>query len=123
MSGLGVNANVHSWNNGELKPAIDKIADLGEVTWRVIIDKADWETEEIPGGTETIDWDLYSPIYENGKMADLWETIEYINSKPDQQVMVNVMGGVPGWMGGNRIDESREDHWVRHDRVDGGIRP
>lgn len=113
MSGLGVNANVHSWNNGELKPAIDKIADLGEVTWRVIIDKADWEMEEIPGGTETIDWALYSPIYENGKMADLWDTVEYINSKADQQVMVNVMGGVPDWMGGNRIDESREDHWVR----------
>ncbi|WP_267276976.1 glycosyl hydrolase [Arthrobacter sp. CDRTa11] len=113
MSGLGVNANVHSWNNGELKPAIDKIADLGEVTWRVIIDKADWETEEVPGGTETIDWALYSSIYERGKMADLWDTIEYINSKPDQQVMINVMGGVPGWMGGNRIDESREDHWVR----------
>lgn len=113
ISGLGVNANVHSWNNGELKPAIDKIADLGELTWRVIIDKADWEAEEIPGGTETIDWALYSPIYENGKMADLWDTVGYINSKPDQQVMVNVMGGVPGWMGGNRIDESREDHWVR----------
>ncbi|TPV49821.1 hypothetical protein FJ661_14595 [Pseudarthrobacter phenanthrenivorans] len=113
ISGLGVNANVHSWNNGELKPAIDKIADLGEVTWRVIIDKADWEAEENAHSTGIIDWRRYTPIYENGKMADLWDTIEYIESKPGQQTMVNVMGGVPAWMGGNRIDESREDHWVQ----------
>jgi hypothetical protein len=113
MSGLGVNANVHSWNDGELRPAIDRITELGDITWRVIIDKADWEAVENPDSTEIIDWNHYSPIYENGKMADLWETVEYINSKPGQQVMVNVMGGVPAWMGGNRIDESREDHWVR----------
>jgi hypothetical protein len=42
VSGLGVYANVHSWNNGQLRPAVDKIADLGDVTWRVIIEKADW---------------------------------------------------------------------------------
>ena len=113
MSGLGVNANVHSWKNGELKPAIDKIAELGDVTWRVIIDKADWETAENPDVTGSIDWNRYTPIYENGKMADLWDTVEYINSKPGQQVMVNMMGGVPGWMGGNRIDESHEDQWVQ----------
>lgn len=113
ISGLGVNANVHSWNNGELKPAIDKIVELGEVTWRVIIDKADWDAVEKPDSPDFIDWNRYSAIYEKGKMADLWDTVEYINSKPGQQVMVNVMGGVPDWMGGNRIDESREDHWVR----------
>jgi len=113
ISGLGVNANVHSWNNGELKPAIDKIAELGDVTWRVIIDKADWETAEYLDSTGPIDWSHYKPIYENGKMADLWDTIAYINSKPRQQVMVNVMGGVPDWMGGSRIDGSHEDQWVQ----------
>lgn len=113
ISGLGVNANVHSWRNGELKPAIDQISELGDLTWRVIIDRADWETQENPESPETIDWNHYAPIYENGKMSDLWKTVEYINSKPGQQVMVNVMGGVPGWMGGTRIDESREDQWVR----------
>lgn len=113
MTGLGVNANVHSWKNGELRPAIDRIAELGEVTWRVIIDKADWETVENPDSPEIIDWGRYSSVYANGKMADLWETVEYINSKTGQQVMINVMGGVPDWMGGNRIDAAREDHWVR----------
>lgn len=113
VSGLGVNANVHSWDNGRLRPAIDMIADLGEVTWRVIIDKADWQTENDPSDPGTIDWARYTPIYERGKMADLWNTIEYITSKPSQQVMVNVMGGVPEWMGGNHIDAASEDQWVR----------
>lgn len=113
ISGLGVNANVHSWNNGELRPAIDTISELGDLTWRVIIDKADWETVENPDSPEIIDEARYSRIYESGKMGDLWETIEYINSKPGQQVMVNVMGGVPAWMGGNHVDELREDDWVR----------
>lgn len=112
ISGLGVNANVHSWNDGELKPAIDAIADLGEVTWRVIIDKADWETDQIPEGAGDTDAQRYAAIYEQGKMADLWDTVEYINSKQGQQVMLNVMGGVPEWMGGSRIDEASEDHWV-----------
>jgi hypothetical protein len=113
VSGLGVNANVHSWNGGELKPAIDRIAELGEVTWRVIIDKADWEAEKNPDGSERIDLEYYQNIYEQGKMADLWATVEYINSKPGQQVMLNVMGGVPDWMGGSQINEGSEDQWVR----------
>lgn len=113
ISGLGVNANVHSWNDGELKPAVDKIAELGEVTWRVIIDKADWEAEPIGNDPGVIDWKLYEPLYSTGKVADLWDTVEYINTKPGQQVMVNVMGGVPAWMGGRRIDPAFEDHWVR----------
>lgn len=113
VSGLGVNANVHSWNNGRLRPAIDMIADLGEVNWRVIIDKADWDAERDPSDPATIDWTRYTPIYERGKMADLWNTIDYISSKPGQEVMVNVMGGVPEWMGGNHIDAAAEDQWVR----------
>lgn len=113
ISGLGVNANVHSWDNGRLRPAVDMIADLGEVTWRVIIDKGDWVTERDPSDPATIDWTRYTPIYERGKMADLWNTIEYISSKPGQQIMLNVMGGVPEWMGGNHIDVAAEDQWVR----------
>lgn len=113
VSGLGVNANVHSWDDGRLRPAIDLIADLGEVNWRVIIDKADWQAERDPSDPATIDWARYTPIYERGKMADLWNTIEYISSKPGQEVMVNVMGGVPEWMGGDHIDTEAEDEWVR----------
>jgi hypothetical protein len=113
MSGLGVNANVHSWDDGRLKPAIDRIVDLGEVTWRVIIEKADWESEQEPVDPSTVDWGRYKALYDHGKMADLWDTIGYINSKPGQQVMVNVMGAVPDWMGGDHIEAAREDQWVQ----------
>lgn len=112
VNGLGVNANVHSWKNGELKPAIDMIADLGQVTWRVIIDRADWEPTR-HGDPLVYDWTYYAGIYDHGKMADLWNTVAYINSKTGQQVMINVMGGVPGWMGGTRITPELEDYWVR----------
>ena len=43
INGFGVNANVHSWDGGELRPAIDAIAAMGATTWRVIVDRADWE--------------------------------------------------------------------------------
>ncbi|WP_442212759.1 hypothetical protein [Specibacter sp. RAF43] len=112
ITGLGVNANVHSWRGGELKPAIDQIAQLGQLTWRVIIDRADWEPTR-HGDAGTFDWTYYEKIYRSGKMADLFDTIEYIESIPGQQVSVNVMGGVPDWMGGTRIDPTQEDYWVR----------
>lgn len=113
VTGLGVNANVHSWNNGQLRPAIDKIAELGDVTWPVIIEKADWGSRTELAESSVIDASRNAGIYERGKMADLWNTIAYINSKPGQQVMVNVMGSVPEWMGGNHIDPASEDQWVR----------
>lgn len=113
VTGLGINANVHNWKNGELRPAIDQIASMGDVTWRVIIDKADWERLPNPIPPPRIDWSYYNSIYSSGKMADLWATVAYINSKPGQQVMINVMGGVPEWMGGSRIDSDAEDQWVR----------
>jgi len=112
VTGLGVNANVHSWRGGELKPAIDQIAQLGQLTWRVIIDRADWEPDRV-GDADTFDWSYYDRIYGSGKMADLFDTIEYIESIPGQQVSVNVMGGVPAWMGGTKINPADEDYWVR----------
>ena len=60
----------------------------------------------------SFDWDAYSGIYERGKMADLWDTIAAIESKPGQVVMINAMGAVPDWMGGTRIDADQEDEWV-----------
>lgn len=113
VDGLGVNANVHSWNNGELKPAIDTIAQMGPLTWRVIVERADWEPVRHGTDPSVFDWDYYEKIYTAGKMADLFNTIAYINSKPGQKVSVNVMGGVPQWMGGTEIKPEFEDYWVR----------
>ena len=112
ITGMGVNANVHNWRGGELKPAIDKIAELGQLTWRVVIDRADWEPSRV-GSAGVFDWSYYEKIYSTGKMADLFDTIAYINTLPGQQVSVSIMGGVPKWMGETRIDPAQEDYWVR----------
>ncbi|MDP9883351.1 hypothetical protein J2W21_000841 [Sinomonas atrocyanea] len=108
--GLDVNANVHSWNGGQLKPAIDRYTALGPLLWRVIIDRGDWESTQLPGTADTVDWNAYSTIYSTGKMSDLWSTVRYIEASPGQKVMINVMGGVPGWMGGSKIRDDKEDY-------------
>jgi O-glycosyl hydrolase len=112
IDGFGVNANVHSWHGGELRPAIDAIAAMGATTWRVIIDRADWEATNDNADPLSFNWDYYRSIYEQGKMADLWNTIAAIESKPGQLVMIDAMGGVPDWIGGSRIDADQEDEWV-----------
>lgn len=113
VDGLGVNANIHNWNNGELKPAIDTIAQMGRLTWRVIVDRADWEPAMHGADPSVYDWPYYEKLYSAGKMADLFDTVAYINSKPGQVVSINVMGGVPQWMGGTEIRPELEDYWVR----------
>ncbi|WP_197061982.1 glycosyl hydrolase [Sinomonas humi] len=112
MTGLGVDANVHSWDGGQLKPAIERYAALGRITWRVIIEKADWEPSQV-GAPNVIDEDYYKGIYESPKMQDLWNTIAYIESFPGQTVSLSVMGGVSSWMGGSQILPDKEDFWVR----------
>ncbi|HKU12100.1 MAG TPA: hypothetical protein VJQ61_12875 [Sinomonas sp.] len=112
MSGLGVNANVHSWKNGQLKPAIARYAALGPVTWRVIIEKADWEPSQV-GNPDVIDPAYYHGIFEAPKMQDLWNTVAYIESFPNQTVSLSVMGGVAPWMGGTTVLPDKEDYWVR----------
>ncbi|MGY3567063.1 glycosyl hydrolase [Sinomonas sp. RB5] len=112
ISGLGINADVHSWKNGQLKPAIDRYTALGPVTWRVIIEKADWEPTQV-GSPDVIDEEYYRRIYETPKMQDLWNTIAYIEASPNQTVSLSVMGGVAPWMGGTQILPEKEDYWVR----------
>ena len=82
VSGLGVNANVHSWENGQAQAGHRQDRRFGDVTWRVIIDKGDWLAREDPSDPGTIDWAGYTPIYEHGKWPDLWDTIDYISSNP-----------------------------------------
>jgi hypothetical protein len=46
-NGIGVNANTRSWNQNELKPAIDLLLDSMNATiWRVIVETVEkWEDE------------------------------------------------------------------------------
>src|SRR5262249_19014525 len=45
MSGLGADINPNSWDNGNLKPALDMLIDQeGMKTFRVGMDMIDWES-------------------------------------------------------------------------------
>src|SRR6266511_1726295 len=57
IEGFGVNANSGSWNDGELRPALDMLVDhLGATIWRVILDNADWEATNDNADTNTFNW-------------------------------------------------------------------
>jgi O-glycosyl hydrolase len=114
IDGFGVNANVASWNNGELRPALDLLVDqLGATIWRVVIDNADWESTNDNSDPNTFNWTYYNSVYTSAKFEELWSTIAYLNQKGiNSGVMLNIMGPVAGWMGGSRINSTAEDEWV-----------
>lgn len=113
LDGFGVNANGASWDNGNLAPALDLLADTMQVkVWRVILEKADWEVTNDNADPNTFNWDYYSSIYESPKFQSLWSIIAYLNGKGPNQVMLNVMGTVPAWMGDGVINQEAEDEWV-----------
>jgi hypothetical protein len=114
IDGFGVNANSLSWNNGELKPAIDMLADeMGSNMWRVVFDQEDWESVNDNSDPNVFNWDYYNSIYSSPKFQNLWGTIGYLNQKGiSSGIILSFMGNVSSWMGGTRIDSSYEDEWV-----------
>jgi chitodextrinase len=101
MDGFGVNANSASWNNGELKPVIDKLADEGGSTiWRVVVDDQDWEATNDDSDYNHFNWSYYNTVYTNPKFENLWSTIAYLNQKPNSKVILCPMGKAAAWMGG-----------------------
>jgi O-glycosyl hydrolase len=114
IDGFGVNANVNSWNNGELRPALDMLLQqLGATIWRVVIDNADWEAANDDADPNTFNWTYYNGVYTSAKFEELWSTVAYLNQQGiTTGVMLNFMGRVPAWMGGSRINPSAEDEWV-----------
>ncbi|HET6421289.1 MAG TPA: hypothetical protein VFG19_14110 [Geobacteraceae bacterium] len=115
VDGFGVNANSLSWNGGELKPAIDMLADeMGSSLWRVVFDQEDWETVNDKSDPNVFDWNHYNSVYSGPKFRNLWGTIGYLNRKGiSSGIILSFMGNVPGWMGGSRIDPAEEDRWVK----------
>ncbi|HEX2971031.1 MAG TPA: Ig-like domain-containing protein, partial [Tepidisphaeraceae bacterium] len=113
IDGFGVNANSASWNGGQLRPAIDQLVDqMGATLWRVVVESTrDWETTNDDDDPFNFNWAYYNALYETSKFQDAWDLIAYLNSK-GVQVAVNVMGGVPIWMGGSNISNNAEDEWV-----------
>ncbi|HEY5183834.1 MAG TPA: hypothetical protein VIM19_02770, partial [Actinomycetes bacterium] len=112
VQGLGVNVNVHSWDGGRLKPALDQLTDqLGARVFRVIIEKADWESTNDDADPNHFNWAYYDQVYQTSKFTDLWNTIAYLNAK-HVTVSLSVMGALPAWMGGSSLAPSQEAEWV-----------
>jgi O-glycosyl hydrolase len=112
IDGFGVNANPASWNDGQLKPALDLLVDDFAMTiWRVIVEKADWEKINDNNDPQVFNWNYYHTLYKTPRFRDLWSTVEYLNRKR-VEVLLNVMGIVPQWMGGTIIKQEAEDEWV-----------
>ncbi len=114
IDGFGVNINSLSWNNGESKPAIDMLADdMGATLWRVVFDQEDWETANDNPDPNVFSWKYYNKVYSSPKFRNLWGTIGYLNRKgSSSNIILSLMGNVPGWMGGSKINPAYEDEWV-----------
>ena len=117
IDGFGVSANSASWNNGELRPALDMLVDqLGATLWRVIIDEEDWEASNDDADPFHFNWTYYNAVYTSTKFENLWSTISYLNSKgiSGGEIVLDFMGTVPSWMGGtaNTISTANEDEFV-----------
>jgi hypothetical protein len=76
IDGFGVNANALSWNDGELKPAIDMLADgMGSTLWRVVLDQGNWEAANDNSDPNSINWDYYKlfiPIEISEFVGNYW---------------------------------------------------
>jgi O-glycosyl hydrolase len=114
IDGFGVNINSASWNNGELRPALDMLVDqLGATIFRVVVDNADWEMINDNSDPYSFNWTVYNGIYTSPKFEALWSTLAYLNQKGiTQNLILNVMGPVASWMGGSHIAPAAEDEWV-----------
>ncbi|MGZ3955629.1 MAG: Ig-like domain-containing protein, partial [Flavisolibacter sp.] len=118
IDGFGVNANSLSWDNGELKPAIDLLADdMGSNQWRVVFDMEDWESVNDNSDPNVFNWNYYNSLYANAKFQNLWGTLGYLNQKGiSSGIALSFMGRVPNWMSGSgtgsNISVNFEDEWV-----------
>lgn len=115
IDGIGVNVNSRSWNNGELKPAIDLLVDsLQANIFRVIVETPkEWEDVNDNDNAFVYNWKYYDSLYSTPKFTNVWETIAYLNTKGiTENVMINLMGYLPRWMGGETVDPIQEDEFV-----------
>ena len=105
IDGMGVNINVNSWNNGQLKPALDFLVTTnGSTLFRVIRDPIDWlSSESLIPDLHALTPSTLQQVYETTKMQDIWNTIGYLNQKGigGRQIILNFMGWTPTWVGGS----------------------
>lgn len=111
IDGFGVNLNSAAWNQGNAQNAVDQLINLqGSSLWRVIIEQTNgWEETNDNADPFVFNWTYYNALYETPKFKALWASLAYLRSK-GQQVILNVMGNQPGWLGSPTL--AYEDEWV-----------
>ncbi len=126
ITGLGASINVHSWDNGALKPVLDQLIGQGTKTFRVVMEMADWESTNDDSDPNNYNWAYYDPIYSGAtsydtdivgsNFGDLWNTIDYLHAEgiPDSQIILSFMGDGPTWIAarGGQMAASKEDEWA-----------
>jgi O-glycosyl hydrolase len=115
IDGFGVNANTRSWDEKELQPALDLLIDsMNAQIWRVIVETVEkWEDENDNSDPFTFNWDYYNKLYETPKFQKAWDMIAYLNRRGiTDNLMINFMGAVPLWMGGEVIRPPYEDEYI-----------
>jgi O-glycosyl hydrolase len=115
IDGIGVNVNTRSWNENELKPAINLLLDSMHFNiWRVIAETVDaWEVTNDNSDPFTFNWKYYDSLYETPKFRKAWDMIAYLNKRGvTDNLMINFMGFAPAWMGNKIIEPKYEDEYV-----------
>jgi len=115
IDGIGVNINTRSWKDDELKPAIDLLADSMQAKfYRVIVETPkEWEDVNDNDDPFVYNWKYYDSLYATPKFTSVWKTIAYLNKKGiSQNIMINLMGYLPVWMGGETVDPLLEDEFA-----------
>lgn len=115
MDGIGVNANTRSWEGDQLKPAVDLLLDSMNFTiWRLVVETVEkWEEVNDNEDPFTFNWDYYNQLYETPKFRKAWDMIQYLNDKGiKDNLMLNVMGRLPVWMGDSIVKPGLEDEYI-----------
>lgn len=113
IDGFGVNVNGTYWRDGAMAPALDALAsDLGATIFRVMVETSYWEAANDDADPQRFDWAAYRAIYARPEFRSLFGILRHLQQKPGAQVMLNVMGPLPPWMGDGRVDPAAEDEWV-----------
>jgi len=114
IEGFGVNANHRSWNNTELQPVLDALIDEAGLTFfRVIYDKADWESSNDNNDPNILNWTYYNQLYTNSDFQKQWDMVAYLNQRGiSNSVMFNFQGVGPAWMGGTNLTPGYEAEWA-----------
>jgi O-glycosyl hydrolase len=114
IDGFGVNANHRSWTNNELKPVLDSLIDQAGMTlFRVLYDKADWESTNDNSDPNVMNWTYYNSVYSAADFQKLWDMMAYLNQRGiTNGLMLNFQGAGPQWMGGSPLTPGFEDEWA-----------